>query len=134
MTPLERKSLGTVPMTKAAVESFYDVLCRSETETAVRVRKLCISHERLRAELEGAEALIEEDSKRNEQPCESNGFGLCMVHPACAMVGTSHRELWTKADGMAKRIKELEQALRYAARCSTLLMVEDTARGMGVIE
>lgn len=33
-----------------------------------------------------------------------------------------------------RRIEELEQALRYAASCSTLEMVRDTARGMGVIE
>ncbi len=57
MTPLERKALATLPMSKEAVEFFYDVLCKSETETAVRVRKLCISHERLRAEVEGAEVL-----------------------------------------------------------------------------
>lgn len=38
---------------------------------------------------------------------------------------------WPKA---LERIKELEQALKYAADCSTLEMVKDTARGMGVIQ
>jgi hypothetical protein len=33
-----------------------------------------------------------------------------------------------------ERILNLERALRYAAECSTLEMVRDTARGMGVIE
>lgn len=32
------------------------------------------------------------------------------------------------------RVRELEKALRYAAECSTLAMVRDTARGMGVIQ
>ncbi len=65
MTPLERKALATPPMSKEAVEFFYDVLCRSETETAARVRKLCLSHERLRMELEGAEVLLA-DAKRQQ--------------------------------------------------------------------
>jgi hypothetical protein len=37
-------------------------------------------------------------------------------------------------DKALARVKELEQALRYAAGCATLEMVRDTARGMGVIE
>jgi hypothetical protein len=32
------------------------------------------------------------------------------------------------------KIVALEKALRYAAECSTLEMVRDTARGMGVIQ
>lgn len=32
------------------------------------------------------------------------------------------------------RVRELEHALRYAADCSTLEMVRDVARGMGVIQ
>lgn len=32
------------------------------------------------------------------------------------------------------RVRELEHALRYAAECSTLEMVRDVARGMGVIQ
>ncbi len=62
MTPLEHKALATLPMSKEAVEFFYAVLCKSETETAVRVRKLCISHERLRSELEGMDVLLKDDN------------------------------------------------------------------------
>ena len=43
---------------------------------------------------------------------------------------TAHQRI----DIMTARIEQLEKALRYAADCSTLEMVRDAARGMGVIE
>ncbi len=99
MTPLERKALGTIPLTYACVESFYDDSHAGSVSQCLKV--LCLSHERMRMELEGAEVL-REDAEREIAVLKS-------------------------------RVEELEQALRYAARCSTLMMVEDTARGMGVI-
>lgn len=59
MTSLEIEALKHVPLTKETVQSFYD---GSRSGTAEQCLKaLCKSHERLRAELEGA-MLVKDDS------------------------------------------------------------------------
>jgi hypothetical protein len=64
MTDLQRQALATVPLSAATVESFYDG-SHSGTEKQC-LRALCKSHERLRAELEGAELLLKEDEERRK--------------------------------------------------------------------
>ena len=59
MHELKRKALATVPLTFATVEDFWD---GSRSGTAEQCLKaLCVSHERLRAELEGAEIMLFEE-------------------------------------------------------------------------
>lgn len=61
MTLLQRNALASVPLTEATVQSFYD---GSRSGTAEQcLRALCESHERLRAELQGAELLLAENQK-----------------------------------------------------------------------
>ena len=54
MTTLQRRALARLPLPEAAVEAMYD---RAEP-TDLRLRDLAESHERLRAELAGAEVLL----------------------------------------------------------------------------
>ncbi len=58
MNALQRKALVTVPLSSQTVESFWDGSHSGTPEQCLRA--LCASHERLRAELEGAEALLKE--------------------------------------------------------------------------
>lgn len=61
MTELEKAALGTVALSKETVQSFYD---GSHSGTAEQCLKaLCRSHERLRAEIEGAEILLKEQQE-----------------------------------------------------------------------
>ncbi len=55
MTRLTRNALARLPLTKEAVESFYDGTRSGTAEECLHA--LCESHERLRAELQGAEAV-----------------------------------------------------------------------------
>jgi hypothetical protein len=55
MTPLQSRALGRLPLSEATVESFYDGTRSGTAEQCLKA--LCESHERLRAELEGAEVL-----------------------------------------------------------------------------
>lgn len=58
MSKLQQRALGRVALSKETVESFYD---GSRSGTAEQCLKaLCESHERLRAELEGADLLLDE--------------------------------------------------------------------------
>lgn len=69
MTPLQRKALAGVALSEPTVESFYD---GSRSGTAEQCLKaLCVSHERLRAELRGAEALLTEREPPAPGPVES---------------------------------------------------------------
>ena len=63
MTPLQRAALASLPLTEATVESFYDGTRSGTAEQCLRA--LCVSHERLRAELQGAEALLA-DGERDQ--------------------------------------------------------------------
>lgn len=59
MTNLQKSALASLPLTAATIESFWD---GSRSGTAEQcLRALCISHERLRAELQGAEVLLAEE-------------------------------------------------------------------------
>lgn len=71
MTDLQRRSLRYVPLTKETVQSFYDGT-HSGTEKEC-LRALCESHERLRAELEGAEILLADHSRAGAmaESCDS---------------------------------------------------------------
>lgn len=62
MTDLTRRALATVPLSCETVEDFFDGSASGSTKECLRA--LCISHERLRSELQGAEILIAEDSER----------------------------------------------------------------------
>lgn len=56
---LRTECLKHVPLTAATVESIWSELRKySEGELLERLRALCLSHERLRAELEGCEATL----------------------------------------------------------------------------
>ena len=57
MTPLTRAALATVPLKPDVVQHLHD--CAHSIATS-SVKALCVSHERLRMELEGAEKLLAE--------------------------------------------------------------------------
>lgn len=59
MTPLQRKALASLALSQATVESFYDGTRSGTAEQCLKA--LCISHERLRAEVQGAEILLSEE-------------------------------------------------------------------------
>ena len=65
--------------------------------------------------------------------CVPNGYGCCSTH-RCDYHRATVEEYQAENERLKRRVAELEKALRYAADCSTLGMVKDTARGMGVIE
>lgn len=65
MTELHRKALARLALSEQAVQSLYDGTYSDAAGR--RLRDLCESHERLRAELKGAELLLAE----NERPCRS---------------------------------------------------------------
>ena len=64
MSKLSQRCLGYVPLTVETVESFYDGTRSASAERCLLA--LCESHERLRAELQGAEILLEEDRLKAE--------------------------------------------------------------------
>ena len=58
MTILEQRSLATVPLTKEYIESIWSDRNTAHVEDLQTfVRQLCLSHERLRMELEGLEVM-----------------------------------------------------------------------------
>ena len=57
MTPLQRNALACKPMTEAEVESIY-------ADCSNAGKRMCESHERLRVELQGAEAIIADYERR----------------------------------------------------------------------
>ncbi len=58
MTDLEKAALASLPLPKETVWKFYQGSYPGTIMECVRV--LCVSHERLRAELAGATILLEE--------------------------------------------------------------------------
>lgn len=58
MTDLQRKALASLPMEPGRVETLYAGAFGGVAEKAIK--NLCVSHERLRAELLGAETLLAE--------------------------------------------------------------------------
>lgn len=84
MTKLQRKALTTYPLSKETVESFYDG-SHSGTEKQC-LRALCESHERLRAEVEGAEILLSEDAcnqcGKKRQDWQDPQDNRCPMHAA----------------------------------------------------
>lgn len=60
MTNLQRNALARLPLTEAEVEACYHLKMHPAVHTFAAVRNLCESHERLRAELEGATLLLED--------------------------------------------------------------------------
>lgn len=61
---LQSDCLGKVPLTKEAVQAIYSVRDGKHPPAvlATWIKNLCLSHERLRAELEGAEILLREQA------------------------------------------------------------------------
>lgn len=59
MNQLQRKALASLPLSKETVESFYDGSRSGTAEECLKA--LCVSHEGLRAEVKGAEALLFEE-------------------------------------------------------------------------
>ena len=58
MTDLERRALASLPLPRETVEAFFD---GSRAGTAAQgLRALCVSHERLRVQLEGVESILGE--------------------------------------------------------------------------
>jgi hypothetical protein len=60
MTLLERAALIRMPLTRETVEDIYGQVCHRAYDDRLAVRGLCESHERLRMEAEGGEALLQE--------------------------------------------------------------------------
>ena len=61
MTPLQQKALASVPLPETFVADIYDCAPKMTRDKAIEeLQRLCVSHERLRAELLGAEALLTE--------------------------------------------------------------------------
>jgi len=60
VTPLQKNALARVPMAEEAVERIYQNDRGIHTEV---LKALCESHERLRAELQGAEVLLADAEK-----------------------------------------------------------------------
>lgn len=63
MTTLRRRALARLPLSEADVEALYavrDIAHFAHGSAIDAVRLLCESHERLRAELAGAEAMLAE--------------------------------------------------------------------------
>lgn len=58
MNALSRKALGSIPLTEDTVLDFYQGPRAGTAEQCLRA--LCVSHERLRAELEGLQALLQD--------------------------------------------------------------------------
>jgi hypothetical protein len=57
MTDLDRQALATTPLPKGAVAAIFGMTGIKDAGHAHIIKKLCLSHERLRMELEGAEKL-----------------------------------------------------------------------------
>lgn len=62
MTTLTRRALARLPMEAAEVERLYALPVHPAAAIHAALLALCESHERLRAELAGAEALLKEQS------------------------------------------------------------------------
>ena len=65
MNQLQQRSLANVPLTEETVLSFYDG-SHSGTEKQC-LRALCESHERLRAELQGAEVMLVQNEQNADK-------------------------------------------------------------------
>lgn len=63
MNHLQQRALATVPLSQETVEDFYTGQRSGTADQCLKA--LCISHERLRAELQGAMALLEEDAGKS---------------------------------------------------------------------
>lgn len=72
MTPLQSRALATLPLPAAEVERIFDQL-RGQGFVA----ELCASHERLRAELEGVTAMLEEMERKVAHGCTDANCEEC---------------------------------------------------------
>lgn len=64
MTPPQRKALASISLPEGIVSDIYDHARLMTRDKAIEeLQRLCVSHERLRAELLGAEALIQETGR-----------------------------------------------------------------------
>ena len=59
MTQLQQKALASVALPESFVSDIYDCAFVMTREKAIEeLKRLCVSHERLRAELLGAQAMV----------------------------------------------------------------------------
>lgn len=65
---LEIDCLGTTPLSREAVREIFVLRDRIQNPRTLSygVQQLCLSHERLRAEVEGAETLLAERARGHE--------------------------------------------------------------------
>lgn len=64
---LKNDCLGHVPILPSTMQDIYERIDRwSEKELRVQLKAVCLSHERMRAELEGCEVLLAEDAAKIE--------------------------------------------------------------------
>jgi hypothetical protein len=63
MTPLQRQALASLPMSEQEVERIYTTSNDGEGGGSLlrKLAALCVSHERLRMEIEGATLLLDKD-------------------------------------------------------------------------
>jgi len=65
MTPLQREALGSLALPEKQIEDIFSCSAMMTREKAIeQLKRLCVSHERLRELLRGAEILLMEDSKK----------------------------------------------------------------------
>ena len=59
MTPIQQKALASIALPESFVADIYDCAFVMTREKAIEeLKRLCVSHERLRAELIGAQAVV----------------------------------------------------------------------------
>lgn len=70
---LTKACLGRIAMSEKQVQKIYDRVADMDQESSpVRwIKSLCLSHERLRAELAGAESLLNESKEKHCPRCGS---------------------------------------------------------------
>lgn len=87
MTRLRRRALARLPLTETQVIAIYDTATAGAAVGNGNVTALCESHERLRAELQGAEVLIKDaEAKLAELAAVPYGT-VCPAHGVCDACG-----------------------------------------------
>ena len=77
---LRVRCLATTPIEEREVEKLYEsssVTTMEREELVFRIRRLCLSHERLRAELQGAEKIIQTMDRKQQHGCTDASCKEC---------------------------------------------------------
>lgn len=67
MTKCQKNALGRDVLTAERVQRMYEMPVHPAAETSLALHRLCESHERLRAELEGCDVLLKASEAANRQ-------------------------------------------------------------------